>query len=88
MTALVSVLAPSPQPRRAAVAPATTEVPVDRHDAYRRGRCCDCFTQWHSAGRPRCDACHGIYARGAESEPRGGSRSRKPRPSLRLVETS
>ena len=32
------------------------------HDAYRRGLCRDCFTAWHSAGRPRCDACHDIYA--------------------------
>ena len=32
------------------------------HEAYRRGLCRDCFTAWHSAGRPRCDACHDIYA--------------------------
>ena len=37
-------------------------VPVDPHDAYRRGLCRDCFTAWHSAGRPRCDACHDTYA--------------------------
>ena len=49
------------RPRRAPAA-AGTGVPVDRHEAYRRGLCRDCFTAWHSAGRPRCDACHDIYA--------------------------
>ena len=49
------------RPRRAPAA-AGSGVPVDRHEAYRRGLCRDCFTAWHSAGRPRCDACHDIYA--------------------------
>jgi len=31
--------------------------PVD-HDAYRQGLCCDCGQAQHSAGRPRCQACH------------------------------
>jgi len=41
--------------------------PVDRHDAYRRGLCVDCFTAPHSAGRPRCDTCHNIHASGGSS---------------------
>jgi len=51
----------SGRPRRAPAA-GGTGVPVDRHEAYRRGLCRDCFVAWHSAGRPRCDACHDIYA--------------------------
>jgi hypothetical protein len=27
-------------------------------DAYRAGICIDCQTTRHSAGRPRCNACH------------------------------
>lgn len=33
--------------------------------AYRDGRCIDCLTEPHSAGRPRCEKCHQTYRRGA-----------------------
>lgn len=36
------------------VTPATAE----QHAAYRAGLCVDCRTVRHSAGRPRCNACH------------------------------
>ncbi len=85
----------SGRPRRAPAA-AGSGVPVDRHEAYRRGLCRDCFTAWHSAGRPRCDACHDIYAssggrRGADGRRpggRSGSGPWRPRPQLQLVKTA
>lgn len=68
-------------------------VPVDGHDAYRRGLCRDCFTAWHSAGRPRCDACHDTYAGAGGTAAalkvvpgqRSGSGPWRPRPQLQLV---
>ena len=72
-------------------------MPVDPHDAYRRGLCRDCFTAWHSAGRPRCDACHDTYAsRGGGAAAalkvvpgvRSGSGPWRPRPRLQLVRTA
>ena len=82
------------RPRRAPAA-AGTGVPVDRHEAYRRGLCRDCFVAWHSAGRPRCDACHDIYASsgGATSLTvvAGGHSASgpwRPRPQLQLVKTA
>ncbi len=58
----MSTPAATPGPPRRAPATAGSGVPVDRHEAYRRGLCRDCFTAWHSAGRPRCDLCHDTYA--------------------------
>ena len=82
------------RPRRAPAA-AGTGVPVDRHEAYRRGLCRDCFTAWHSAGRPRCDACHDIYASSGGGAAltvvaggRNGSGPWRPRPQLQLVKTA
>ena len=82
------------RPRRAPVA-AGSGVPVDRHEAYRRGLCRDCFAAWHSAGRPRCDACHDIYASSGGAAAltvvaggRSGSGPWRPRPQLQLVKTA
>ena len=85
----------SGRPRRAPAA-AGTGVPVDRHEAYRRGLCRDCFTAWHSAGRPRCDSCHDIYASGGGAAAaltvvaggRSGGGPWRPRPQLQLVKTA
>lgn len=35
--------------------------PLTPHDAYRAGLCCQCRSTRHSAGRPRCNACHIDY---------------------------
>ena len=40
-----------------AVTPRTDE----QNDAYRNGLCIDCKTVRYSAGRPRCNDCHGDY---------------------------
>jgi hypothetical protein len=83
-------------PRRAPAA-SGTGVPPDRHEAYRRGLCVDCFTAWHSAGRTRCDGCHDVYAStGGGAVPlkavpgagRAGSGPWRPRPPLHLVKTA
>lgn len=34
---------------------------LTRREAHRRGWCVDCKAVRHSAGRPRCDACHRDY---------------------------
>jgi hypothetical protein len=34
-----------------------------RHAAYQGGDCVDCLSAPHSAGRPRCEACHACYMR-------------------------
>ena len=83
------------RPRRAPAA-AGSGVPVDRHEAYRRGLCRDCFTAWHSAGRPRCDSCHDIYASSGGAAAaltvvaggRSASGPWRPRPQLQLVKTA
>ena len=83
------------RPRRAPAA-AGTGVPVDRHEAYRRGLCRDCFTAWHSSGRPRCDSCHDTYASGGGGAAvltvvageRSASGPWRPRPQLQLVKTA
>jgi hypothetical protein len=31
---------------------------AQQHQAYREGRCVDCFIAPYSAGRPRCGPCH------------------------------
>lgn len=36
---------------------------TNRNDAYREGLCVDCKTEPHSAGRPRCDACHRTHSK-------------------------
>ncbi len=81
-------------PRRAPAA-AGTGVPQDRHEAYRRGLCVDCFTAWQSAGRTRCDRCHDVYAAGgrkpALAAVAGGQVTAgpwRPRPQLALVKTA
>ena len=50
---------------------------------------------WHSAGRPRCDACHDIYASSGGATAltvvaggRSGSGPWRPRPQLQLVKTA
>lgn len=60
--------------QRRAPAAAGTGLPADGHDAYRRGLCVDCKTAWHSPGRTRCDACHGIYAGGDAAQRTSGAR--------------
>ncbi len=42
---------------------AGTEIPTDRHRAYRRGLCVDCSTAWRSAGHTRCQRCHNAHTR-------------------------
>lgn len=37
-----------------------TPATVQQNAAYRAGRCIDCHTRPHSAGRNRCDECHGL----------------------------
>lgn len=80
-------------PRRAPAA-AGTGIPKDRHEAYRRGLCVDCFTAWQSAGRTRCEGCHDIYTSGGAKPAlaavpggRTGSGPWRPRPQLSLVKT-
>lgn len=34
---------------------------AEQNAAYRAGLCIDCRTAPHSAGRPRCNACHQTY---------------------------
>ena len=38
----------------------TAPAKLDPHTAYRRGLCIDCQQVAPSAGRPRCDLCHGL----------------------------
>lgn len=81
------------QPRMAPAAPGAG-VPADRHEAYRRGLCIDCFTAWQSAGRPRCSDCHDNYlsqpARGLTvvAGERRGRGPWHPRPDLQLVKSA
>ena len=81
-------------PRRAPAA-AGTGIPKDRHEAYRRGLCVDCFTAWQSPGRTRCNDCHDVYTRGAckptlTAVPGGQTTAGpwRPRPQLAWVKTA
>ena len=40
---------------------------------YVTGKCVDCGERDHSAGRTRCDECHGVWARGGLLNNEGAS---------------
>jgi hypothetical protein len=41
---------------------------LTRAHAYRSGRCVDCQTTRYSAGRPRCEDCHGKFVKAARPD--------------------